>query len=337
MLDMSEALKRRQIRCLLFDLGDTLWYRDHQDIWDEQESASNRRATKLLHQYVHPSRLPQIEDRSLGQLLRKKFDEQIRSMIHNSPLLEPDAGQAIVAALQTWGIENVQNATGTSIFEALRVRVPRSRPLFPDAHATLSALRQRGFRLGIVTNRLWGGAPFYEDLDTIGLLEYFDRDHIAISGDMGIRKPNPQIFLHTLNALQVSPQETAMIGDSLSADILGAQPLGIYTIWKPKPWLHSRVLQYASSQPAHATVQVRSRVLDTFPGIDTADAQIPLHATTEGTPLTGMYTTDDDYILARENMGRDYVEQFQRGEIRPDHVIGQLAELLEIFPRIHIL
>jgi len=48
-----------------------------------------------------------------------------------------------------------------------------------------------------------------------GLLNYFERRHIAVSADLGMCKPNPAIFLHVLNALDVSPQETAMVGDRL--------------------------------------------------------------------------------------------------------------------------
>jgi len=48
----------------------------------------------------------------------------------------------------------------------------------------------------------------------------------------------------------------------------------------------------------------------------------------------GVYITDDDYIVARSDWSRAYLEQFQRGEIRPDRVIGDLAELLEIFPKV---
>ncbi|HEX4715627.1 MAG TPA: hypothetical protein VH164_11955, partial [Ktedonobacteraceae bacterium] len=49
---------------------------------------------------------------------------------------------------------------------------------------------------------------------------------------------------------------------------------------------------------------------------------------------TGVYVTDDDYILAHANTSRDYLEQFRQGEIRPDRVIEHLSELLDIFPEV---
>lgn len=330
---MPEALVEQGIRCLLFDLGDTLWYREDQGSWEKLESASNQRAVDLLRKHIEPALLPAIDDPSLGHLLRQAFDEEIRETIRRAPLLEPDPSQAICSVLQKWGSAEVEISLGEALFEALRVRIPNSRPLFADALPTLAELRRRGFLLGIVTNRLWGGEPFYEDLATIGLLDYFEIKHIAISGDLGIRKPNPRIFEHALDLLQVAPEETAMIGDSLSADILGAQPLGITSIWKPKPWLSQWAIAHVASQPTQAHGAPHPLSFGTFPGIDTADTQIEERG--EGLkPLPkGMHVTDDDYILARADSSRDYLEQFRCGEIRPDRVIGQLSELLAIFPR----
>lgn len=331
---MSEALAERGIRCLLFDLGDTLWYRGSQEIWEKMEGASNQRAVDLLRQQIHPSLLPKIDDRSLGLRLRQAFDAQVRNAIRHNPLEEPDPLQAAACVLQDWGLAQPDHALCAALFEALRVRILHSRPLFADALSTLSELRRRGYRLGIVTNRLWGGELFLEDLRLIGLLDYFDLKHITISGDLGIRKPNPQIFLHTLNALQVTPRETAMIGDSLSADVLGAQPLDIYAIWRPKPWLSTWAIEHAAALPAEGTAHHQPTSAATFPGEDTADTQLTETdgAETSGLLPAGMLVTDDDYILARASAGRDYLDQFRRGEIRPDHIIAHLANLLEIFP-----
>lgn len=317
---------------MLFDLGDTLWYRESQESWEKLEGASNQRAIDLLRQHSDSSRWPQIDDRSLGRHLRQAFDAQVRDAIRSSPLLEPDPLQIAARVLHAWGLKQVEDDLCSALFEALRVRILNSRPLFADAHATLAELSRRGYALGVITNRLWGGKPFLEDLHTIGLLNYFDLKHISISGELGIRKPNPQIFWHTLNALQVTPQETAMIGDSLSADILGAQPLGIFAVWRPKPWLSEWAIAHAADQPIQGSIS-RQRTSDwTFPGADTADTQFTESAEKIKVPPGSMLVTDDDYILARANTSRDYLEQFRRGEIRPDRIIAHLADLLEIFP-----
>jgi HAD superfamily hydrolase (TIGR01509 family) len=333
---IPETPVRHGIRCLLFDLGDTLWYRADQSGWTNLENESNQRAIDLLRRHINPVYLAESDDCKLGQDLRREFDLQIRTEIRHAPLLEPDSAGAIARVLEAWNITGYTRALCTQLFEALRVRLPNSRPLFADALSTLTELRRRGFLMGIVTNRLWGGEPFYEDIQTIGLLRFFQKEHIAVSGDMGLRKPNPDIFEHTLKALQVSPQETAMIGDSLSADILGAQQLGIYSIWKPKTWLRDWAIEHAP--PTVQLEQTDTSPIDlsreTFPGIDTADTQMPEIPENSNPLPQGVYVTDDDYILTRASKGRGYLEQFQRGEIMPDRVIRELAELLELFPEV---
>jgi HAD superfamily hydrolase (TIGR01509 family) len=328
---MPEALVGRNIRCLLFDLGDTLWYREDSERWERLEGEANLCALDLLRQHSNPALLPQLDDQVLGQRLRRAFDEQIRETIRCSPLLEPDTAQAIFNVLQEWGLDSLDRSLCTSLFDALRVSLPRSRPLFTDTLTTLAELRQRGFLLGVVTNRLWGGQAFHEDLQTLGLLNYFQQEHIAISGELGIRKPNPQIFQYALDALHVAPHETAMVGDSLSADILGAQSLGIYAIWKPKPWLYAWASKHTDSQLAQASIEGQAISSQAFPGEDTADTQITEMVEGSHSLPKGMHITDDDYILAHANMGRDYLEGFRRGEIRPDLIIGQVSELLPIF------
>ena len=221
---------------MLFDLGDTLWSRGEAAVWERLENISNQRAVALLRERIDPTFLPMLDDPTFGRRLRQAIDHYLRTSIHRDPENEPDGALAVIATLHQWGIPEVDRNFGAEIFEALRIRIPESRPLFDDSLSTIIELHQRGFLLGIVTNRIWGGPPFLEDLRTLGLHQYFHPDAIAISGDLGRRKPAPEIFLHALNALDVSPAEAVMVGDSLSADVLGAQALGIFAIWKPKPY-----------------------------------------------------------------------------------------------------
>jgi putative hydrolase of the HAD superfamily len=64
-------------------------------------------------------------------------------------------------------------------------------------------------------------------LATLELNQYFPVR--AISGDavVGVRKPHADIFHHALVQLDTSPSNALMVGDNYSADIVGAQHLGI--------------------------------------------------------------------------------------------------------------
>ncbi len=188
-------------------------------------------------------------------------------------------------------------------------------------------MQQRGFLLGVVTNRLYGGEPFQEDLRTLGLLNYFDPRHMAISGDLGIRKPNPAIFLHALKALEVVPEHAAMVGDSLNADILGAQKLGILAIWKPKPKQVTWVKTYLAMQGTSITAYASPRTpFLTKPPQENTSAST---GTPDLTSPAGRLTDDDYAILSIQDKGG--VGRFLRGEIKPDLVIERLSDLLDIF------
>ena len=56
-------------------------------------------------------------------------------------------------------------------------------------------------------------------------------DHVFCSSSVGLRKPDPEIFRLALGKLGMAPREVAMVGDSLTADIMPAKALGLTTCW----------------------------------------------------------------------------------------------------------
>ena len=61
------------------------------------------------------------------------------------------------------------------------------------------------------------------------LVPYFDK--ILISGDFGRGKPDPTIFEHALKLMNLQKDEVLMVGDNLMTDILGANRVGIKSVW----------------------------------------------------------------------------------------------------------
>ncbi len=67
-------------------------------------------------------------------------------------------------------------------------------------------------------------------LKKAGLLDYFA--HIFVSEKIGVNKPDEGFFKACFNALgKVLPSEAVMIGDSVTADIIGAKKYGMQTVW----------------------------------------------------------------------------------------------------------
>ncbi len=98
--------------------------------------------------------------------------------------------------------------------------------LFDDTLPTLASLRGR-YRMGLLTN---GASDLQrEKIDGARIGTYFDAT--AISGDVGVKKPQPQMFEAILAKLGVQAPEAVMVGNSLVADVAGAQNVGIRTVW----------------------------------------------------------------------------------------------------------
>lgn len=97
-----------------------------------------------------------------------------------------------------------------------------------DAIPTLAALKAQGYRLGMISNASDDANVQYQ-VDQWGFRPYFD--FVITSAACGIRKPHPRIFQIALDYFKIQPEQAVMIGDTLSADVLGANQLGMYSIW----------------------------------------------------------------------------------------------------------
>ena len=94
--------------------------------------------------------------------------------------------------------------------------------VFPDTLPALDALKERGLRVGAVSNWMW---QLPELLHSLELVSHFD--FIAASARIGFEKPHPQIFRYALEQVGVEPDEVVHVGDHLDADVAGAQAVGI--------------------------------------------------------------------------------------------------------------
>ncbi|MCD7938050.1 MAG: HAD family hydrolase [Tannerellaceae bacterium] len=97
-----------------------------------------------------------------------------------------------------------------------------------NARGLISRLA-RQYPLVLVSN-------FYGNIESV--LEDFRLDKyfqtIIESAVVGVRKPNPEIFQLGIDALELSPENVVVIGDSYDKDILPSRYLGCQTIWIQK-------------------------------------------------------------------------------------------------------
>lgn len=94
--------------------------------------------------------------------------------------------------------------------------------LYPEVQDTLAELRKIVPTLGIISNWGWRLPELCSDL---GIAHYFD--FIITSARVGAAKPHPAIYQAALAKANTRPERMLHVGDSLSADVRGAQGLGI--------------------------------------------------------------------------------------------------------------
>jgi HAD superfamily hydrolase (TIGR01549 family) len=98
-----------------------------------------------------------------------------------------------------------------------------------SAHALLESLRGQGLKLAIVANH-WPEPAWLvrRDLEELGVAQRVDA--VVLAGEVGARKPDPAIFEHALDLLEVEAFDAMFVGDRLDADIRGAGELGMLTV-----------------------------------------------------------------------------------------------------------
>jgi len=152
------------------------------------------------------------------------------------------ADDALVGAVPpTLGLDATVHRLFTGISAGLGVTDPRltaslayrflddARASLRDSARVLARLAQH-HRLGVVSNFYGNLGAVCADAGLTGVLGV-----IADSTAVGWTKPDPRIFRHALDALGVSPGQTAFVGDSRPRDMEGARALAMPHVWLVAP------------------------------------------------------------------------------------------------------
>lgn len=112
-------------------------------------------------------------------------------------------------------------------FEDLRTRFPLHTVLLPGAAEGLARLRAAGWLVGVITN----GDPLMQNrkLDASGLRPLLDT--ALVSGDEGVRKPDPELFVRGAARLGVAPENCVFVGDHPVNDMEGAAAAGMRPVF----------------------------------------------------------------------------------------------------------
>ncbi len=214
MLDTPSPFK-----VILFDFGSTLIY--SKDPWPPIYEQADRALVQVFQQAGVP-----LEIKTFSSEFETFLDSYYAE--RGTSLIERTTFSALLELLQQKGFKDIPDSVVRLALDAMYSRTQQNWYLEPDTLPTLTTLREHGYRLGMVSNTS-DDKNVQQLLDRWELRPFFET--VITSAMCGIRKPDERIFQLALDHFGVPARQVAMVGDSLEADILGANQLGIYSIW----------------------------------------------------------------------------------------------------------
>lgn len=190
------------IRAVTFDVGNTMI-----EVWPSVGNVYAEVAAAHGHTGFSPEEL----------------DRRFRAALHAH-------GKAVNTKLE-WALIVEESFAGLSskpiseeIFPELYDRFARASAwrIFDDVEPTLSALRKRGLKLGVISN--WDDR-LRRLLHALGLADQFEV--IVVSCEVGASKPEHAIFETAVQQLGVPAQAILHVGDNFEMDVAGANAAGL--------------------------------------------------------------------------------------------------------------
>jgi 2-haloalkanoic acid dehalogenase type II len=209
----------RRFDLVLFDLGNTLIYFD--GIWQEVlPRAHQELANRLIETGFNLPFEPFVED--FGRRVIEAWEDR------NASNIEHSTEYVLRQTLHDFGVQDTPTHRLRPAIDAMFAVSQAHWLVEADTHAVLEQLQQEGYALGIISNAS-DNQDVQSLVDKAGIRAYFDQ--IIVSATVGIRKPDPYIFQLALDHFGVAPERTVMVGDTLAADVRGAQNSGIASVW----------------------------------------------------------------------------------------------------------
>jgi len=211
-------MKRREVNLntILFDMGGTI-----EDIWysDETAAAVVSEITKLLRRNGIAANCGSDEfwqRLNSGVNSYKKWSQE--AMLEKKP-------EEIWADyyLKDFGFPREKIISIAETLAQTWETVYYHREMRPNVKETLESLRQRGYKLGVISNTASLYSVF-NVLEGYGIRDYFS--DVTLSSITGYRKPHPSIFEISLRQMRSMPENCVYIGDTLSRDVIGSKKAG---------------------------------------------------------------------------------------------------------------
>lgn len=193
------------VKAVLLDFGGTLAY-SHLSTWNKYEK--NLMAT--LRNHGHPMTLSQLRG-ALDKLYIGNTQGEFKTYLQYWTTFIKQKNMPPQTNLVN-DLEAVRKQTISNLYRLYNRVIP-----------TLSELHEK-YRLALVSNC---SIDTREEINNLGLAKFFE--HLSLSYEVGVRKPDKRIYLDTLEALTLQGHECIFVADEIS-DLEGARPLKMKTL-----------------------------------------------------------------------------------------------------------
>jgi putative hydrolase of the HAD superfamily len=232
-----------RVKGIFFDLGETLVTQNIEDNLVTMNALE--KISKILPGHKSSSELFTTYKQGY------KVNEAFRTKHHVEIPIQAWMAQLLRRAL---GREPKDSLVEESIKIVVSARAENA-VVFPDSRPLLEKLSKRRINLGVISN-VSSHDVAVEILRKVGLLEYFDT--VVTSALVGIRKPDPGIFLYALMQFKLQPREAIIVGDSERHDVWGGSITGMKTILVSKRPVTDSLADYRFSSLGEASATLAS-------------------------------------------------------------------------------
>ena len=211
---------------IFFDLDRTLW---------DFDAAAEVAFERIYDQYHLKERgIPSAHE---FHMVYHPLNEKLWELYRANQITKDDLNRTrFLKPLEHYGIHDVDLADHLSevhdvdladhLSEDYVYWSPRIVRLVPGTMELLEYLKPK-YHLHLITNGFQ--EVQHTKLNGSGMAPYFET--LTVSEEVGVKKPNPEIFNYALQKAHATPEESLMIGDEMAVDIDGARAAGIDQIF----------------------------------------------------------------------------------------------------------
>jgi epoxide hydrolase-like predicted phosphatase len=185
-----------------------------------------------------PAAAPENTEASVGDVLRKVMASELRNPDPQGMWNRLERGEIALSAFADY-VATLHPMAG-EFFRSTAGTLMSTLPIRPEMVERLRTLKEAGCKTALLTNNVFEWRDLWRaKLTEANAIQLFDL--VVDSSDVGMRKPEARIYLHTTSVLGVQPHE-ALFVDDFAHNVEGAREAGLNALFASADDAHFREL-----------------------------------------------------------------------------------------------